>query len=197
MKKLMELLCGITQKAQYFSWVAPLMARLYLVPVFWVAGINKYNNFESTVSWFGAHLGMPLPSLMAFLATSAELVGAVFLAIGLCTRLICIPLIFTMIVAAVTVHWKNGWQAILDTSSAFAPEHAGEGIERLSRAKDILREHGNYSWLTEHGNFVIINNGIEFAATYIVLLALLLTFGPGKWVSIDHWIREACLKRFV
>ena len=52
----------------------------------------------------------------------------------------------------------------------------------------LLREHGNYEWLTEHGSFVVLNNGIQFAATYFIMLAALMFWGGGRWVSLDHWI---------
>jgi uncharacterized membrane protein YphA (DoxX/SURF4 family) len=60
-------------------------------------------------------------------------------------------------------------------------------IERLDRGKEILQEYGNYSWLTEHGSFVMLNNGIEFAATYIIMLTVLLFSGGGRYVSLDYW----------
>jgi hypothetical protein len=63
-------------------------------------------------------------------------------------------------------------------------------IERLDRAKEILKEYGNYGWLTEHGHIVILNNGIEFAATYFIMLLALLIIGGGKYVSADYWIAK-------
>jgi putative oxidoreductase len=39
--------------------------------------------------------------------------------------------------------------------------------------------------LTEHGNFVVLNNGIEFAATYFVMLLALLYLGSGK-AGVDY-----------
>jgi uncharacterized membrane protein YphA (DoxX/SURF4 family) len=64
-----------------------------------------------------------------------------------------------------------------------------EGVgQRLAAAKNILRRHGNYSWLTEKGSFVILNNGIEFAVTYLIMLLSLLFTGAGRWVSADYWI---------
>jgi uncharacterized membrane protein YphA (DoxX/SURF4 family) len=51
-----------------------------------------------------------------------------------------------------------------------------------------LQEHGNYDWLTEYGNFVVLNNGIEFAATYFVMLLALFFIGGGKYLSIDYWL---------
>ena len=62
----------------------------------------------------------------------------------------------------------------------FATERTIEATQRLARAKDILQEHGNMNWLTEYGNFVVLNNGIEFAATYFVMLLALLYLGSGK-----------------
>jgi len=60
--------------------------------------------------------------------------------------------------------------------------------ERLDEAKSILKEHGNYEWLTENGSFVVLNNGIEFAATYFIMLLALFFLGAGRFVSLDYWI---------
>jgi len=175
------------------DWLAPLALRLYLAPVFWVAGMNKLNSFPDVVAWFGNPdwgLGLPFPTLMATLATSAEVVGAVCLLIGLAVRWASIPLIFTMIVAATTSHLENGWQAVADRQSPFPPADIEGTMQRLDRAKDILREHGNYNWLTENGSFVISNNGIEWAVTYLVMLLPLLFIGGGRYVSLDYWVAQ-------
>ncbi len=175
------------------DWLAPLALRLYLAPVFWVAGTNKLQGFENVVAWFGNSdwgLGLPFPALMAALAVSAEVVGAVALVLGLATRWSCIPLIITMVVAATGVHWHNGWQAVHDLQSPFASPHAADAIVRLDKAKEILQEHGNYEWLTQYGNFVVSNNGIEWAITYLVMLLALLFMGGGRYVSVDYWIER-------
>jgi uncharacterized membrane protein YphA (DoxX/SURF4 family) len=85
----------------------------------------------------------------------------------------------TMVFAAVTVHLPHGWAAIAET-----PESA----ERLGAAVSILREHGHYDWLTGSGDFVILNNGIEFAATYFIMLLALFFIGSGRHVSVDYWV---------
>ena len=183
------------------QFTASLALRLYLAPVFFVAGMNKLGSFENTVEWFGNPdwgLGLPLPMLQAALATGTEVIGAVLLVLGLGIRYITIPLMITMLVAAFAVHWQNGWQAIADSSSAFASEKLGilqledasAAGERLAMAKSILQEHGNYSWLTESGSFVVLNNGIEWAATYFVMLLALFFLGGGKYFSLDHWIAQ-------
>jgi putative oxidoreductase len=187
--KLQDLL-ELTLKADF---LAPLALRLYLAPIFYMAGMNKYNAFDSTVEWFGNPdwgLGLPLPWLMAFLATAAELVGSILLLFGIATRWISIPLMFTMLIAIFTVHWHNGWLAIATGSGLFATERSEGAIDRLDRAKSILQENANYSWLTENGSFAILNNGIEFATTYLVMLLALLMLGGGRFVSVDYWIHR-------
>ncbi|MFQ5634413.1 MAG: hypothetical protein ACE5G3_03665, partial [Gammaproteobacteria bacterium] len=72
----------------------------------------------------------------------------------------------------------------------FATERTMGAIDRLARARSILKEHGNYDWLTETGNFVVLNNGIEFAATYFIMLLVLFFIGGGRYVSLDYWIAK-------
>ncbi|MDG1124763.1 MAG: DoxX family protein [Pseudomonadales bacterium] len=193
------MIISVATKAQMYldkinitDFVAPLLLRLYLVPVFWMAGTMKLGSMESTIEWFGNPdwgLGLPLPFLMAWIATLTEVVGAVCLFFGFATRWISIPLIITMVVAAVTVHLPNGWLAIAEGGGLFATERTMGAIQRLDRAKEILQDNANYSWLTENGSLVILNNGIEFAATYTIMLVVLLYVGAGK-LSIDHLIAK-------
>ena len=173
-------------RLQYLDGLAPLALRLYLVPVFWMAGTQKISGIDSTIEWFGNPdwgLGLPFPTVMAYLAAYTEAIGALLLLIGLATRWISIPLMITMVVAALAVHWDNGWAAIADSS-------AQDVAARLGAAKDILREHGNYRWLTEKGNFVILNDGIEFAVTYFVMLLSLLFTGGGRFTSADYYLSK-------
>jgi putative oxidoreductase len=175
---------AIFPRLQYLDGLAPLAMRLYLVPVFWMAGTQKIAGMQNTIEWFGNSdwgLGLPFPSLLAHMAAYTEAIGALLLLLGLATRWISIPLIVTMLVAVFAVHWDNGWAAIADSS-------AQEVAVRLGSAKDTLREHGNYSWLTERGNFVILNNGIEFAVTYLLMLLGLLFTGGGRFTSIDYYL---------
>ncbi|PPE73305.1 hypothetical protein C3942_13610 [Solimonas fluminis] len=173
--------------------LAPLLMRLYLAPVFWMAGMQKAMNFPDTVQWFGDMmygLGLPFPTLMAFLATATELAGAVALVLGLGLRWMCIPLMVTMLVAIFTVHLPHGWLAIAEGMGPFATERTMLALERLAEAKAILREHGDYEHLTEYGSLVILNNGIEFAATYFIMLLSLFFTGGGRYVSLDGWLRR-------
>ncbi len=178
--------------------LAPLLLRLYLAPVLMQAGWNKLSYFEDTAAWFGNPewgLGLPFPELMTALAAGTEFFGAILLIVGLGVRWISIPLMVTMLVAAFAVHWPNGWLAITDASSWLANDRVMEASERLAVVKNILREHGNYSWLTEHGSVAMLNNGIEFAITYFVMLLSLFFTGGGRYFSLDYWIKRACTQK--
>ncbi len=95
-----------------------------------------------------------------------------------------------MAVAAVTAHLQNGWLAIATGSGIFATDRTVGAIERLERAKEILQAQGDYEWITENGALAILNNGIEFAATYFVMLLALFFLGGGRFVSADYWLRR-------
>lgn len=175
---------AIFSRFAHLDGLAPLALRLYLVPIFWMAGTQKISGIENTIEWFGNPefgLGLPFPTLLAYLAAYTEAIGALLLLLGLATRWISIPLMVTMLVAIFAVHWDSGWAAIADSSS---PEVA----QRLGAARDILREHGNYSWLTGKGSFVILNNGIEFAVTYLIMLFSLFFTGGGRYTSVDYYL---------
>ena len=199
---------NLLDKTRALDFLAPLALRLYLVPVFWMAGSKKLNNAgldclsgingpcdftpkQDIIDWFGNvewGLGLPFPEILAYLASYTEYFGAILLLIGLAVRWISIPLMATMVVAAATVHLQNGWLAIAEGTGFFATARTEGAIERLDAAKGILQEHGNYSWLTESGNFVVLNNGIEFAATYFIMILALFFTGAGKYFSVDYWI---------
>ena len=190
----------IIARLQVADGIPLLLLRLYLAPVMIQAGWNKASSFDSIVDWFGNDdygLGLPMPLVMAFLATAAELVGGVLLLLGVLTRLVSIPLMVTMIVAMVSVHAKNGWLAIADASSWLADgtillnENIMAAPEKLAAAKSLLQEYGHYDWLTSSGNFVVLNNGIEFAATYFIMLLVLFIYGGGRFFSVDYYVNKA------
>ena len=199
MYNLMAKATGLLERSRGLDFLAPLALRLYLAPVFWMAGTKKLADMDSTIAWFGNPdwgLGLPFPTLMAWLATLTELGGAILLLLGLGVRWISVPLMITMLVAAITVHWQHGWLAIAEgAGSLFASERTLGAIERLDRARDLLKQHGDYQWLTEHGSFVVLNNGIEFAATYFIMLLTLFFIGSGKYLGLDHWIAKLWFRR--
>lgn len=205
-QSLLQRVHGWLDGSRQLDFIAPLLLRLFLAPVFISAGLNKLLAFDSTVEWFGNAdwgLGLPLPWLMAFLAVATELLGGVLLLLGLATRYIAVPLMVTMLVAAFAVHWDNGWYAIApsDPATSMSQPLAAIGVpgaeaslqnseevsKRLDAARGLLQEHGHYNWLTETGPFVVLNNGIEFAATYFIMLLSLFFTGAGRYLSLDYW----------
>ena len=194
MNDLLNRLYSLLETTRSADFLAPLALRLYLAPVFWMAGTNKLGSMDSTIQWFGNPdwgLGLPFPTLLAWMAALTEAGGAILLLFGLAVRWVSIPLMITMLVAAFTVHWQNGWLAIAEGSqSLFATDRTVAAVERLDRAKEILQTHGNYEWLTEHGNIVMLNNGIEFAATYFIMLLVLFFYGAGRYLSADYWVKQ-------
>lgn len=213
-------------KLPNFNGVPALLLRLYLAPVFIMAGFSKTQllNEEVTgitsfmadpniIAWFGNSdwgLGLPFPALLANLVILVEFFGGWLLLVGVFTRLISIPLMFTMIVAATTVHAPNGWFAITptnpDTSAAkvltwVGIEQAEASLEnsietgrRIEAMKSLLEENGNTDWLYENGNIVVLNNGIEFSATYFIMLLALFFIGAGRYTSVDYYLSKMFLK---
>ncbi|MCU7958465.1 MAG: DoxX family protein [gamma proteobacterium symbiont of Bathyaustriella thionipta] len=211
---------GILNKSQDFldkfralDFLGPLALRLYLAPIFWSAGCAKlgidplfgpdlatwFSNLgqasvADTAAWFGNPdwgLGLPFPDALAWLAAGTEVIGAVLLVIGLGVRWIAPPLMFTMIIAIVAVHWQNGWLMVADSSwPIFTTERIEGAGERLAAAKQILETNGNMDWLTANGHFVVLNNGIEMAATYLIMLLPLFFIGGGRYFSLDYWIKR-------
>jgi uncharacterized membrane protein YphA (DoxX/SURF4 family) len=177
----------IFNSLRHLDGLPALALRLYLVPIFWMAGNQKLNNIDSTIEWFGNSewgLGLPAPELLAYLATYTEVIGAVLLLSGFAVRWIAVPLMITMIVAAFSVHWDNGWAAIASSSNE-------EIASRLNAAKSVLQENANYRWITEKGNLVILNNGIEFSITYLIMLLALFFSGGGRYFSVDYWLDKS------
>jgi uncharacterized membrane protein YphA (DoxX/SURF4 family) len=186
--------------------------RLILGPVLIGAGWEKITGDN----WFNQDI-LPFPfsvipvELSWFLASWTEFLGGICLLLGLATRLWALPLAVTMLVAAGSVHWDNGWPAIApsnppqmcvpgtsanEDSNVFqryikcynVNERTIEAAERLRRAKAILREHGNYSYLNGSGSIVKLNSGIEFAMIYFAMLMALLIIGGGRYFSLDYYL---------
>jgi len=54
-------------------------------------------------------IGVPFPTLSAIAVTAAEFLGGLALVAGFGTRLAALPIAFSMLVAALTVHLKGGF----------------------------------------------------------------------------------------
>ena len=57
------------------DFLGPLALRVYLAPIFWMAGTGKLADMESTAAWFGNpdwSLGLPFPTVMSCLLTATH-----------------------------------------------------------------------------------------------------------------------------
>ena len=75
---------------------AILVSRILLVVLFAVSGWGKLTSFGGTVAYM-AQIGVPVPSVAAFVATAVELLGAIAIAVGVWTRPVALLLaLFTL-----------------------------------------------------------------------------------------------------
>lgn len=99
-----------TLVTSHLQSLALLVARLLIAYGFYEPAMSKINDIDSVAGWFGS-MGIPFPTVNAYLAAGTEILGVGLLVLGLFTRLISIPLIIIMVVAIFTVHIGNGFSA--------------------------------------------------------------------------------------
>jgi len=99
-----------SQISEYGKSLSLLLARLLIAYGFYQPAVMKWADINSVAGWFGS-LGIPFPTLNAYMAATTEALGVLLLTLGLFTRAISIPLIIVMIVAIVTVHLPHGFSA--------------------------------------------------------------------------------------
>lgn len=183
---------GWIDATRKIDFLGPLAFRLFLAPIFIFAGMAKLSSVGGTAGWFES-IGIPAPMLMAYVAGLTELIGGVLLVPGIAVRWVAVPLMFSMAVAAGAVHWENGWHVLPETELTvpweWRKDLIDEAVEKRTKARSLLREHGNYAWLTSAGPITVLKNGIEFAATYFIMLLSLFFTGAGK-LSVDHLVRR-------
>jgi uncharacterized membrane protein YphA (DoxX/SURF4 family) len=189
MSTLITLLNRALEYSKRFDFLSLLAIRLYLLPTLYVGAHAKINGFSGVVEWFGSSpaeggLGLPFPTLMAFLATATEAGGLICIALGFLTRIISVPLFVVMTVAGLSVHWSHGWAAIAGKTT--------EAAMRLDGMMAWLAQEfpGRFNYVTELGDPVALQNGIEFTATYAIMILVLFFYGGGRFVSLDYWIAK-------
>jgi putative oxidoreductase len=79
-----------------------LALRLYWGWQFFVDGKGKLLNLQKVTTYFGNDLHIPFPHFNALLASATECIGGLLLLAGLGSRLVALPLMFTMIIAYLT-----------------------------------------------------------------------------------------------
>ena len=144
-----------------------LFLRVILAYTFFGPAMLKFNDIESTAGFF-EYLGIPFPTLNAYMAAGTELLGAVLLALGLLTRFISIPLLVVLTVAIATVHGAHGFHVIMP-GDAFAWESPFINGEEVPHT------------------VVVLQNGYEMVMYYMAMLMVLVSKGAGR-LSLDFLI---------
>ena len=85
--------------------VAMLFARLYVIKIFFLSGLTKIRDWDSTLFLFQEEYKVPLipPELAAYLGTGGELLLPLLLLLGLLTRFASLGLFIVNIVAAISL----------------------------------------------------------------------------------------------
>lgn len=91
----------LTTIGGWLQCVLLLVIRLWWGWSFFQTGKGKLMNLDKTAEFFGS-LNIPLPKLNAIMAGSTECFGGLLLLVGLFSRVVSVPLIFTMFVAYAT-----------------------------------------------------------------------------------------------
>jgi putative oxidoreductase len=84
--------------ANYLQSPLLFALRVFFFWQLFLAGKGKLMNIDRTAEFFGS-LNIPFPLLNAYLAGGTECFGGLLLVVGLASRAVAIPVIFTMIIA--------------------------------------------------------------------------------------------------
>ena len=152
-----------TRLSEYTKSLGLLLLRLILAYTFFAPAMMKWSDIASVAEWF-EYMGIPFPTLNAYMAAGTEMAGVVLLTLGLLTRFISVPLIVIMFVAIATVHGQNGF--------AFVNE-----------AVQFSDAYVNGTLVT--GTIIQLQNGYELVLYYILMLFVLVGNGAGKF-SLDR-----------
>lgn len=110
MKEIVEKLIAVYEGViARFGWPRDIL--LLLIRAGWgiaflQAGLGKFGRLEGVGGFFES-LGIPAPGFHAVLVASVEAGGGLLLLLGLASRLMAVPLAFTMLIATFTAHGEE------------------------------------------------------------------------------------------
>ena len=102
-----SIITPVSEKRERSTTIALTVLRVGVGLIMAVHGWAKLSDVAGTTQSF-AHLGMPAPQLMVYLAIAGELLGGLGLAVGLLARVAALGPACTMLVAILTVHGSHG-----------------------------------------------------------------------------------------
>jgi len=104
-KRGLALWTSVTQTLDLAQPLAALLARLYVAQVFFLSGLTKIRDWETTVSLFTDEYKVPYlsPELAALLGTAGELVLPVLLVLGLMGRFAALGLFVVNAIAVISL----------------------------------------------------------------------------------------------
>ncbi len=85
------------------QFVALFLIRFQLGVLFSQAGWGKFQSMDRTVGFFQS-IGIPSPEVLVPVVAAVELLGGIFLILGLLSRMTSVALICVMAVAALSAH---------------------------------------------------------------------------------------------
>ena len=113
----------ITATLNYLTPLGDLIIRCWVAYAFWVSGLTKIQNWNSTLYLFQDEYSVPFlpPELAAYLGTSVELGFPVLLAFGIMGRFVALGLFLFNIVAVISypdlgaagLEMHQGWGVML------------------------------------------------------------------------------------
>ena len=92
--------------------VIPLLARIMLTLLFFIASYNKLMNVGATAGYFGK-IGLPMPDITVWVVIAIEFFGALLILIGWKTRLVALGMAIFTVLTGVFGHkfWVDPSQA--------------------------------------------------------------------------------------
>ena len=105
LQRALDLWAALTRALDSLQPLAALAARLYLAQVFFLSGLTKLRDWETTVALFTDEYHVPLlpPALAAALGTTGELALPVLLLLGLGGRFAALGLSVVNVVAVISL----------------------------------------------------------------------------------------------
>jgi putative oxidoreductase len=127
MKSLKSLLAFLHQPGPgpWGAW-QPLLLRLMVGYGFMEHGYAKIVRGPEHFAGILAAIGVAEPHFMSWMTIAVEVVGGLAVLLGVCLRAVTAPMAVVLIVAAVTVHFPNGFSSIKLVSVDSSGAHFGQ-----------------------------------------------------------------------